>query len=408
MKAIKDKKRGWGITEKRLLAACVFLAAAGILLLAADRVPGFVQWYTTHIYAKLAAIYGRSMGWIPFSVSEAGLYLLLLLLPATGIRALWRAVQKERTTDERKNFGRGGTILLRWASGIFLTASVLLFLYVGNCGINYRRTSFSEAAGIQTDPYAVERLQEVCVWLTTEVEERARKVKRNEEGEMRLWDGEEIHGAGYASKMKGYPARIAEEKQTLEKAAVQAMQELSEKYPELKGVYPNPKPVFVSEILSFQGLTGIYSPFTMEANYNQDMPEYNLPFTVCHELSHLRGFMQEEEANFIAFLACAKSGRTDFQYSGYLTAWIYSMNALRRADPTLWKQVRAKMPETVEADLQENALFWECYDGKVAEVSDRINDTYLKVNGQSAGVQSYGKMVDLVIAYYYTYSGSSQ
>ena len=84
------------------------------------------------------------------------------------------------------------------------------------------------------------------------------------------------------------------------------------------------------------------------------------------------------------------------------------MNALRRADPTLWKQVRAKMPETVEADLQENALFWECYDGKVAEVSDRINDTYLKVNGQSAGVQSYGKMVDLVIAYYYTYSGSSQ
>ena len=37
------------------------------------------------------------------------------------------------------------------------------------------------------------------------------------------------------------------------------------------------------------------------------MVSYNLPFTTCHELSHLRGFMQEEEANFIGFLACVNA-----------------------------------------------------------------------------------------------------
>ena len=70
-------------------------------------------------------------------------------------------------------------------------------------------------------------------------------------------------------------------------------------YPELSGYYPQPKGLLFPAFLSVQNLSGIYSPFTIEANYNSAMVSYNLPFTICHELSHLRGFMQEEEANFI-------------------------------------------------------------------------------------------------------------
>ena len=39
-------------------------------------------------------------------------------------------------------------------------------------------------------------------------------------------------------------------------------------------------------------------------------------------------------------------------------------------------------------------------DGKVAEVSNKVNDTYLKVNKQEDGVKSYGRMVDLLLAQY--------
>ena len=31
---------------------------------------------------------------------------------------------------------------------------------------------------------------------------------------------------------------------------------------------------------------------------------------------------------------------------------------------------------------------------------EKINDTYLKYSGQSEGVQSYGLMVDYILAYY--------
>ena len=32
------------------------------------------------------------------------------------------------------------------------------------------------------------------------------------------------------------------------------------------------------------------------------MPFYNIPHTICHELSHLKGYMREDEANFIGYL----------------------------------------------------------------------------------------------------------
>jgi len=388
---MKEKKKR-GTAEKRLLAACVFLAGAGILMVCARQVPGFAEWYAVHIYQKLTAVTGRVTGLAPFSVVEIGLYVLLILLPVTGIGAVVKSVR----------FGQGGENALCWASGLFLTASALLFLYAANCGVNYQRESFSEKTGLAAKQYTAEELKQVCLWLTEEVNALAGQVERGGSGEMILAAPAEEKKDAAAAEYEEMPLQV------LGDTAVQAMTALAEEYPDMKGYYPHPKPVCVSEILSYQNLSGVYSPFTIEANYNADMVDYNIPFTLCHELSHLRGFMQEEEANFIAFLACIGSDNRDFEYSGYLTGWVYCMNALRRADAEEWQQVREWLDEAAEADLRENSKFWEYYDGAVAEVSDKVNDTYLKANGQSEGVQSYGRMVDLIIAYAEREDGEKQ
>lgn len=388
---MKEKKKR-GTAEKRLLAACVFLAGAGILMVCARQVPGFAEWYAVHIYQKLTAVTGRVTGLAPFSVVEIGLYVLLILLPVTGVGAVVKSVR----------FGQGGENALCWASGLFLTASALLFLYAANCGVNYQRESFSEKTGLAAKQYTAEELKQVCLWLTEEVNALAGQVERGGSGEMVLAASAEEKQDAAAAEYEEMPLQV------LGDTAVQAMTDLAEEYPDMKGYYPHPKPVCVSEILSYQNLSGVYSPFTIEANYNADMVDYNIPFTLCHELSHLRGFMQEEEANFIAFLACIGSDNRDFEYSGYLTGWVYCMNALRRADAEEWQQVREWLDEAAEADLRENSRFWEYYDGAVAEVSDKVNDTYLKANGQSEGVQSYGRMVDLIIAYAERKDGEKQ
>lgn len=344
----------------KLIISIVLWMAALMLSAAARFLGGFAQWYSVHVYPLWVGSVGRLAGYFPFSVSEMLLYLLLI-----GA-AIWIA---------RRAAGKAGANLYSSFQNLFLLAAALGFLYVVNCGINYQRVSFSDSSGIRIEEYSSEELEETCIWLTGEIASLSGRVKRGAEGGMAL----------------DIPA---------EEYAVKAMKGLSKEYPELSGYFPKPKELVNSWILSIQNLTGVYSPFTVEANFNGDVQDYVIPFTACHELSHLRGFMQEQEANFIAFLACSKSGEDAFAYSGYLSGWIQCMNVLYKTDYEAWKEVRGAFPAEAEADLRLNREFWAKYDGAIAEVSNKVNDTYLKANGQKDGVKSYNRMVDLIVAYY--------
>ena len=90
----------------------------------------------------------------------------------------------------------------------------------------------------------------------------------------------------------------------------------------------------------------------------------------------------------------------EFNYSGYMLGWIYCTNALYDVDPDAYEEVRSELSEEAEADLEANSRFWAKYDTPVAEVSDQINDSYLKANGQEDGVASYDRMVEMILTYY--------
>ena len=379
MKNIKFEKK----VQYRLIGAFALLFISVILMLVSLKVNGFAQWYATHIYPLLVSVIGRISGFFSFSLCEILIYILLIWLIYTLVQAIRKnsSLSKKNkedvslpylnmeTEDSKKSY------LISWFSGVLLGAGFLIFLYVICCGINYRRTSFSEESGIIPIEYSAEELKEICVQLTEELNELSDQVLRNEKGIMVL--------------------SVDEGEQ-----AISAMRSLGEEYESLSGYYPRPKKLIVSELLSYQGLSGIYLPFTVEANYNGDMIPYNMPFTACHELSHLRGFMQEDEANFIAFLACIRDENIDFQYSGYMLGWTYCMNALYRMDDESWREVRGLLDKAIEKDLLANKEFWDHYEGVVSEVSNQMNDLYLKANGESEGVQSYSRIVELIAAYY--------
>ncbi|MCI8638867.1 MAG: DUF3810 domain-containing protein [Coprococcus sp.] len=349
---------------RKAVVSVLLLAASLGLLFTARFSSSFADWYVLHIYRVLVNVAGRFFGLFPFSVSEVGLYLLSLGFSFLFLRLIVRSFRKNAGWKEWISFG----------TNCFFTASVLFLIYTICCGVNYNHVSFSESAGIETFPYDVEELADVCTYLTSQVNALSPKVVRAE-------DGTAIMG------------------NDVPHLAVSAMEHLGTIYKEMDGSYPRPKGLAVPYILSVQHLSGIYSPFTIEANYNSAMVEYNLPFTACHELSHLRGFMQEEEANFIAFLACIHSDSIEFQYSGYLLGWLYATNQLYRADYEAYQEIYGTLSDDVKCDLAANSAFWRRYDGRIAEVANQINDNYLKANGQSDGVRSYGRMTDLMVAY---------
>lgn len=345
---------------------CFFLIVWAVFFLVLSNVsPTFADVYSESVYAGLVYVVGRVTGIFPFSVIEVLLYIFLIVILFMTVNIAVRLIRRRPCRLRIQRVG----------ANLFLLASILFFLYVINCGINYQRQSFTESAKIVLNDYTAAELKEVCIWLTKEINEESGEVRRDSNGLMLLDD------------------------QAGEKA-VEAMQALGKSYTELEGYYPQPKGLLVPWILSIQNLSGIYSPFTIEANYNSAMIDYNIPFTMCHELSHLKGLMQEQEANFIAFLACRESDEASFHYSGNMLGWIYCMNVLYKNDYEAWEEVRAMLCEEANTDLAVNSAFWSQHDGPVAEVSNKVNDTYLKANGQADGVKSYNRMVDLIVAFY--------
>ncbi len=350
-------------------------SAAGMW--AARNAEGFADWYGNYVYPIIVGVWGRLFGVFSFSVAEIGLYLLI-------ISGIWYIASHIR---QIKKVG--------WA--IVFTVSALLFLYVFNCGINYSRIPFSEIAGLEIRDSSPEELYALCDYLTDQVVHTFELLESRMETESPKEDSGEV---SWPELMIGTEPLMRKEAWKLGEKGVEAMGKLGEAYPSLSGFYPRPKPVGFSWILSVQQLSGIYSPFTIEANFNRAMTPYNIPHTICHELSHLKGFMREDEANFIGYLACIESDSLEYRYSGYLMGWIYATNALYSADPEAYYELAGRLPQKVNEALAANSRFWAQYEGKIAETANQVNDTYLKANRQEDGVKSYGRVVDLMLAYY--------
>ena len=81
----------------------------------------------------------------------------------------------------------------------------------------------------------------------------------------------------------------------------------------------------------------------------------------------------------------------------------YPGSALSKVDYDKFKSMTQDIDEEVREDLVDYSAFWKKYEGKVNEVSDNMNNVYLKSNRVKEGTQSYGKIVDLLLLYYYLY-----
>ena len=58
------------------------------------------------------------------------------------------------------------------------------------------------------------------------------------------------------------------------------------------------------------------------------------------------------------------------------------------------------MSEGMRTDISAASEFWKQFETPVAEISDSVNDIYLQANNIEDGVASYGRLVDLLLAFY--------
>jgi hypothetical protein len=368
--------------KKVFYTALIILLVINIPLRAFFRLsPAACESYAANVHPVVVGIFAPISSLFPFSVIEVLLYIAaaaVLIIPAVLI------IKKSRK----------GLIFFGKGLAIFALSCFAVFLF--NSEINYNRQPFSRFSGIEIMPYTEAEILEAIEILSDRINapEIADNIHTDENGVFKL-----------THTLSGVPDSgdpdSGDPDSSVPDNARAAMENLAKTYPVLDVYYPRPKPIAGSRFWLSTGLiTGVYSPFTLEANYNNDAPESDIPHTVCHELSHLTGFMREDEANFIAYLACRESENADFAYSGCLSAITYLVNAYHKSvDSDTYSAMYQSLPEQVRRDFAADNAYWKPFrDTPRREVAEMANDTYLKVNGEADGVMSYGRCVDLIIA----------
>lgn len=383
----KWKKHKKGIITYLVLAAVVIL-----INVLAWQSNAFCDAYTKFIFPIWVNTYGRLTGLVPFSVGEIllllaviAIVLWVILLLGQGMLWLINACGAKKITATKGGKAYGKVVSV-YSVGALWIILVVCFIMTLNCFILYHASTFSRRYyGETKEGYTLEELIIVRNHVVEQCNRLALEMERDAEGNI-LYSGD-----------------IGQE-------AILAMQNLGKTYDQLDGYYPRPKPLAASDFFSQQYIGGYYFPFSMEANYNDVMYIMNYPATICHELAHLRGYIYEDEANMIGYLACIKSGNPFFEYSGYLSVLYYLDNDFWDAighDINAYYAQPIILPQVDEDNIFLKQEDWDRIEEEavidtetVDEVSDAFTETVLVVNGVEDGIKSYSRVVELLLLYY--------
>ena len=337
---------------------------------------GIESVYSNGIYKFVAQVMSNITGIIPISISE----IIILSLIAFSIYQVIKLIINIKNTKDNRL-----AILVRFFISVIVVLSIIYFTFMLAWGLNYHRLPLADIVGFEMIEYDSNDLADLAEYLIFDANELRQKVKFDEYGIMTL-------GESPFSTMKR--SNIA-------------FEEAGKLYPELGGNYGKPKVLLLSRSISYLGIWGFYFPFTFEANVNVNIPDSMIPSTAIHEIAHQRGFAREDEADYIAYLVSRMHPDYDYQYSGTLMALRHVMNALARTDYERFLELRETYSAGVLKDMQAITVHNQRHSGFISNISAEVNNAYLKANAQKDGIQSYGRMIDLLMAQYKTETDES-
>lgn len=325
----------------------------------------FSDFFNRYVAAFVRGVLATVTGVLPFSLAET----LIIMIPVLFVTVIAVCV---RLT------GKDTVLGARFVASFASVLSVLYTLFVLTTAAGYNGTSLAHKLGLIRSPVTAEELRYTAVYMSEKANETLDEVNYAYGGHSVMpYSFEEMNG-----KLLEAYARAAE------------------KYPFMPRLQSRLKPIALSEPMTYTHISGIFTYYTGESNININFPDYTLPFTAAHELAHQRGFMPEDEANFVAFLVCDMSDDPYIRYSGYVNMYEYLSSALYTADYGSFSEVYLGLDYRVRGEMLAYNEFFEKYrDNTAADVSSAMNDAYLKAQGQTAGEKSYGMVVDLAVAY---------
>jgi len=153
--------------------------------------------------------------------------------------------------------------------------------------------------------------------------------------------------------------------------------------------YP-PKPTLANAFMNATGTTGYINPFTLNSHLASDLLWFERPFTLAHEWSHVAAYAREDEANYIGILATTRSNDPVEAYSGWLSLFEY-LPPLQNYPKSMFSQL---VWDDFAAIRKRNS---ETINARLATISWRTYNTYLKSNHVASGIENYGEVIRLYL-----------
>ena len=321
--------------------------------------PNFVfNTYSAGIYPYISIALRWVSSIFTFAIGDFLYAILILCIFYLIIKFFWRI----------KKTGWKKTDSIQVPIAIINTLLIFYISFKLLWGLNYSRPSISQQLNIENEKYTIKEL----IVLGDYFVKKTNKLK--------------IH----TQKLGKAPKYDINQ---LEKISTEAYLKLAKQYPLL--IYRNPslKPATSSLILSKSGIAGYYNPLSGEANLNMDLPSYTKPYVSCHEIAHQLGIAYEDEANLIGYMASSNSNDIYFQYAANYEMLKYVLNEIGMKSNDGYQLIYSQILPAVFEDFRIEREFWEKNDSSMNAYMDFTFDSFLKLNNQPKGIESYQDIV---------------
>lgn len=352
---LKNKLKSWW--------KIVFLFVCFLFLRLLVKRPDWIErYYANGLYKAIAAVLRVALGWLPFSVGDV-LIALLIIYAIRKVVKIFKIIFRKQFT------------LVYLLNGLRKTVFALLSAYIVFLlcwGLNYYRLGIAYQMQLPRQTYSTTALDSLTRELAVKAGYYRRRVAHRDfaMANRQLFDG----------ALLSYKAAAA-------------------KFPFLHYAFRSVKPSLYSELQNYMGYAGYLNPFTGEAQVNTHIPPLSRPFVTCHEMAHQLGYGTEDEANFVGYAVATSSGDDLYRYSAYMEMFSYANDELFMRDSVLARQAYKSLDTLVRKDFHDIRLFYKRYHNRVEPVINFIYGQYLRANNQPQGLDTYSEVVSLLMAY---------
>ncbi len=313
------------------------------------------QRFSRGLYPRLQAPLTSWSNQTSVALFDFLLAVLIVIATVTLVRGVAGAVRR------RSPWPIGGGL---WR--LATLAAMIYLWFMGAWGLNYARVPLEARVG-----YDPQRLTPAA--LRTLADRATMEVNRS-------------HGPGHAA---GFPDVAA-----VPPSLLQAMHAIETRLGARSTITPSrPKRSLLAPFFRAAGVDGMHAPFLLETLLNPDLTPPERPAVLAHEWAHLAGYAPEDDASFVGLLA-ALGADPGARYSAWLALFHEVVAVLPPAER---QRAVARLDPGPRADRDAIAARQRQRIDVVSRASWNTYDRYLKTQGVAEGVDSYSRVVQLLL-----------